>query len=151
MRTVVKYLDKNNKQVNKEEAWTVETKVYNDAGNLQRTGYSIGDAQKRANAASAAKLILKDVESGKEYTFEKTNVKAGREAPCDLIIAVAEKKKIDKVHAVFELRVGQWYVTDLSKGGTYLNGTKLANSVPNLLNSGDIIDFAGKKKFTFGG
>ena len=50
MRTVVTYLDKNNKQVNKDEAWTVVTKVYNDAGNLQRTGYSLGEAQKKAAA-----------------------------------------------------------------------------------------------------
>lgn len=149
MRTVTTYLDKNNKQVNKEEAWTVVTKVYNDAGNLQRTGYTIGEAQKKANAGQAANLRLADEDTGKEQLFTKTIVKAGREAPCDLILTIPEKKKIDKVHAMFEYREGRWYITDLSKGGTSLNGEKLPGGKPRLLNSGDTIDFAGKKKLKF--
>lgn len=149
MRTVVTYLDKNNKQVNKEEAWTVVTKVYNDAGNLQRTGYSVGEAQKNAKDASRIALCLVDMDSGKESVFTKPLVKAGREAPCDLIITIPEKKKIDKVHATFEYRENQWYIINMSKGGTSLNGTKLANGTPSLMHSGDIIDFAGKKQYKF--
>lgn len=149
MRTVVTYLDKNNKQVNKEEAWTVVTKVYNDAGNLQRTGYSLGEAQKKATAGPSASLRLADMDTGKESVYTKTIVKAGRDAPCDLIINIPEKKKIDKVHAMFEYRENQWYITDLSKGGTLLNGVKLAGGKPSQLHSGDIIDFAGRKKYRF--
>ena len=149
MRTVVTYLDKNNKQVNKDEAWTVVTKVYNDAGNLQRTGYTIGEAQKKATAAASASLRLVDADSGKESIFTKSIVKAGRDAPCDLIISIPEKKKIDKVHAMFECRENQWYITDLSKGGTFLNGVKMSGDKPYLLHSEDIIDFAGKKKYKF--
>ena len=149
MRTVVTYLDKNNKQVNKDEAWTVVTKVYNDAGNLQRTGYTIGEAQKKATAGPSASLHLVDADSGKENVFTKSIVKAGRDAPCDLIISIPEKKKIDKVHAMFEYRENQWYITDLSKGGTLLNGVKLSGGKPYLLHGEDIIDFAGKKKYKF--
>lgn len=149
MRTVVTYLDKNNKQVNKDEAWTVVTKVYNDAGNLQRTGYSIGDAQKNAAAVSSVNLCLVDADSGKENSFTKKNIKAGRDTACDLVINIPEKKKIDKIHAAFELREGQWYVIDMSKGGTSLNGAKLPSGAPQLLHSGDTIDFAGKKQYRF--
>lgn len=149
MRTIVTYLDKDNKQVNKDEAWTVVTKVYNDAGNLQRTGYTIGEAQRKATAGPSATLHLTDTDSGKENVFSKTIVKAGREAPCDLIITIPEKKKIDKVHAMFEYREQQWYITDLSKGGILLNGEKLNGGKPYLLHSADVIDFAGKKKYKF--
>ena len=150
MRTEVTYLDKNKKQVNKEEAWTVVTKIYNDAGNLQRTGYSIGEAQKKAGAGASAVLNLTDLDTGKENTFAKTVVKAGREAPCDLIISIPEKKKIDKVHAMFEYREQQWYVMDMSKSGVFINDARIPGGRPFLLHSGDVIDFAGKKKYRFG-
>ena len=150
MRTEVTYLDKNKKQVNKEEAWTVVTKIYNDAGNLQRTGYSIGEAQKKAGAGASAVLNLTDLDTGKENKFTKTVVKAGREAPCDLIISIPEKKKIDKVHAMFEYREQQWYVMDMSKAGILINDVKLPGGRPCLLHSGDVIDFAGKKKYRLG-
>lgn len=149
MRTVVTYLDKNNKQVNKDEAWTVVTKVYNDAGNLQRTGYSVGEAQKRANSAPAAQLHLTETDTGKEHSFSKNIVKAGRDEGCDLVIAIPEKKKIEKIHAMFELNKNEWYITDMSKGKTSVNGVKLPGNIPQLLKEGDIIDFAGKKQYKF--
>lgn len=148
MRTVVTYLDKNNNRVNKEDAWSVMTQVYNDAGNLERTGYSFGAAQIRANEKNAGGLSLADAETGKVYSFTQNYVKAGREAPCELIISIPEKKKIDKLHAVFERREGTWFIIDRSKTGTRLNGEKLVPDKQTELKPGDEIDFAGKKKYT---
>lgn len=148
MRTTVTYLDKDNKQVNQNEAWTVVTRVYNDAGNLQRTGYTVGEAQKKAMAGSSAALVLADMDSGKQTAFSGNIVKAGRDPACGLIIDAADKKKIDKIHARFEYREQKWYITDLSKAGTLLNGEKLPAGKAGLINSGDVIDFAGRKKYT---
>ena len=58
MRTVTIYLDKNEKQTTKEKAWTVVTKVYNDAGNLQRTGYTLGEDNASGGAWFSAEYIL---------------------------------------------------------------------------------------------
>ena len=148
MRTAVTYLDRNNHRVNKEEAWTVMTQVYNDAGHLERTGYTFGAAQIRANEQKTDALALADTETGKILSFGGNYVKAGREAPCDLIITIAEKKKIDKIHAVFERREGKWFLIDRSKTGTWLNGEKLVPDKQTELKPGDEIDFAKKKKYT---
>ena len=86
MRTVTTYLDKNKNRTTKENAWTVMTQVFNDAGNLQRTGYSIGEAQARAakpKEGDARTLRLRDVESGEVRSFTKNVVKVGRDEGCD--------------------------------------------------------------------
>lgn len=149
MRTVVTYLDKNKNRTTKENAWTVMTQVYNDAGNLQRTGYSLGEAQIQATAAAndALSLRLKDAESGETLRFTKTLVKVGRNETCDIVCSKKEdKKKIDKVHASFELRQGVWYVIDLSKSGTWVNGEKIVPGAPHQLKCGDVVDLGGRRK-----
>lgn len=150
MRTVVTYLDKDKNRTTKENAWIVVTQVYNDAGNLQRTGYSFGEAQLQASAAAneALMLCLRDTESGELLRIKKNSVKIGRNEDCDIVCSKKEdKKKIDKVHASFELRQGMWYVFDLSKAGTWVNGERIPSGAPHKLQSGDIIDLAGRRKF----
>ena len=153
MRTVITYLDKNKNRTNKENAWTVMTQVYNDAGNLQRTGYSLGEAQLRAAAAKdqSGALRLRDPESGEQFCFTKPLVKVGRDEGCDIVCAHKEdKKKIDKVHAAFELRQGVWHVMDLSKTGVSLNGGKIAPNTPCALKAGDVIELGGRRKLEMG-
>ena len=152
MRTVVTYLDKEKNRTTKEKAWTVMTQIFNDAGNLQRTGYSIGEAQIRetnkADADNTNTLTLCDVENGAMLKLTKPMVKIGRDEMCDIVITKKEaKKKIDKVHAAFELRQGKWYVIDFSKTGVWLNGERIQSSVPRSVAPGDIIDLAQKQKF----
>lgn len=152
MRTVVTYLDKEKNRTTKEKAWTVMTQIFNDAGNLQRTGYSIGEAQMKETRASTEKegsgLRLKDLEEGKTHTFSKPMVKVGRDAVCDLVIDKKElKKKIDKVHAAFELREGRWHVISLSKLGVWVNGEKIPETSPRPLTPGDIVDLAQKQRY----
>lgn len=149
MRTVVTYLDKNKNRTTKENAWTVMTQVYNDAGNLQRTGYSLGEAQIQASAAAneAMMLRLRDTESSELIRFSKSLVKVGRNDDCDIVFSKKEdKKKIDKVHAAFELRQGVWYVIDYSKAGTWVNSERISANIPHSLGSGDVIDFGGRRK-----
>lgn len=152
MRTVCTYLDKNNQRTTKEKAWTIVTQVYNDAGNLQRTGYGKGPAQLAAEGVSDDGKLLKlqDADSGEVRIFVKPIVKLGRDSACDLVIDLkADKKKIDKVHATFELRMGKWHVMDMSKGGVWVNEVKIAANVPKELEKGDVIDLAQKKKYLF--
>ena len=151
MRTEIIYLDKENNRTVKEKAWTVVTRVYNDAGHLQRTGTNAGEAQvKAARAGRTAELKLTARETGKTVTLTKNVVKAGRDGKCDLVIGSGSDKKLEKVHAMFELRQGAWYVTDLSKTGTFLNGEKLAPNVPRELHAGDTVSFAGRAEYTVG-
>jgi hypothetical protein len=152
MRTVVTYLDKEKNRTTKEKAWTVMTQIFNDAGNLQRTGYSIGEAQRKETDTTADKdsnlLKLKDMDTEKIHVFNKPMVKAGRDESCDLVIDKKEaKKKIDKVHAVFELRQGSWHVIDRSKSGVWINGDRIPASIPRPIAPGDIIDLAQKQLY----
>ncbi len=147
MRTVVTYLDKDKNRTTKENAWTVMTQVFNDAGNLQRTGYSIGEAQTKASqaASSSNTLNLHDETAGKEYLFSKNVVRVGRDSGCDIVFDQKEdKKKIDKIHAVFELRQGVWHVMDLSKSGVWINGERVSPNAANRLQHNDVIDFGGR-------
>lgn len=154
MRTVTIYLDKNEKQTTKEKAWTVVTKVYNDAGNLQRTGYTLGEAQLRAAAPAAGGaegLTLRDGDTGEKRSFNKNIVKLGRDSACDLVLDLkSDKKKIDKVHATFERREGKWYVIDNSKAGVWVNGQRISSGAPHGLAPDDEIDLAQRKKYIFG-
>lgn len=151
MRTEIIYLDKENNRTTKEKAWTVMTRVYNDAGNLQRTGYSRGEAQlKETQNSAGTALELKVRESGKTISFTKNIVKAGRDEKCDLVIGSRADKKLEKIHAMFELRQGVWYVTDLSKTGTFLNGEKLSPNAARELHSGDTVSFAGRAEYIMG-
>lgn len=148
MRTVVTYFDKENKRTTKENAWTVMTQVFNDAGNLQRTGYSIGEAQEKASQRSnvAAQLVLREELSGEVFRFSNPLLKAGRDTNCDIVFGQKEdKKKIDKVHASFELRQGKWHVMDLSKAGTWLNEQRLKQNVPTEIKKGDIINLGNTR------
>jgi len=152
MRTVVTYLDKDKNRTTKEKAWTVMTQIFNDAGNLQRTGYSIGEAQtretKKDDAGSTRFLSLRDSDNGELLKLTKPMIKAGRDESCDIVINKKEaKKKIDKVHAAFELRQGNWFVIDLSKTGVWLNGERIPALVPRPIVPGDVIDLAQKQKF----
>jgi len=152
MKTVYTYLDKDSQRTTKEKAWTIVTQVYNDAGNLQRTGYSKGAAQqvcKNKNHDNNA-LKLQDCESKEIKLFSKTFVKLGRDGSCDMIINLkTDKKKIDKIHATFELRMGKWHIIDVSKSGLWVNDVKLAPNSPKALEKGDVISLAQKKKFLF--
>ena len=77
----------------------------------------------------------------------KPLVKVGRDEGCDIVCARKEdKKKIDKVHAAFELRQGVWHVMDLSKTGVRVNGKKIAPNIPYALKSGDVIELGGRRK-----
>lgn len=152
MRTISTYLDKNNQRTTKEKAWTIVTQVYNDAGNLQRTGYSKGAAQLAAESGKDDGMALKlqDCDTKEIKSFTKTLVKLGRDGACDLVIDLkSDKKKIDKVHVAFELRMGNWHVIDMSKGGVWVNDVKLAPNSPKALEKGDVINLAQKKKFVF--
>lgn len=147
MRTVVTYLDQAKNRTTREKAWTVMTQVFNDAGNLQRTGYSAGEAQLKAGGPAAdAALCLLDETSGQKLCFRKTYVKAGRDAGCDIVFDQKEdKKKIDKVHACFELRQEVWHVLDQSKTGVWLNGQRIAPNVPTAVKAGDLIDLGRRR------
>lgn len=150
MKTVTTYLDKNNNRTTKEKAWVIMTQVYNDAGNLQRTGYSKGAAQIAAEAGQDDSKILKlkDLDTGEEKSFSSTMVKLGRDSSCQIVIDRKEdKKKIDKVHAAFELRMGKWHMIDMSKGGVWVNEIKLAANAPKALEKGDVVDLAHRKKY----
>lgn len=150
MKTVSTYLDKNNQRCSKESAWTIMTQVYNDAGNLQRTGYSKGPAQLAAeNKNSTGKLQLTLLSTGEVRCFEKNLVKLGRDERCDMVISIGEKKKIDKVHAAFELKMGKWNVIDQSKAGVWVNDVKLAPNSPKTLEEGDVIDLGQRFKLRF--
>lgn len=150
MRTVITYLDKNKNRTTKENAWTIMTQVFNDAGNLQRTGYSIGEAQARAakpKEGDARALRLRDAESGEVRSFTKNVVKVGRDEGCDIVCSKKEdKKRIDKVHASFELREGRWMVMDLSKTGVWINGTRIPANAPQPVKQGDVIDLGQRRK-----
>lgn len=95
MRTVVTYLDKDKNRTTRENAWTVMTQVYNDAGNLQRTGYSFGEAQLQASAAAneTTMLCLRDTESGELLRVRKNLVKIGRNEDCDIVCSQKEDKR----------------------------------------------------------
>lgn len=151
MRTETIYLDKENNRTTKEKAWTVTTRVYNDAGHLQRTGVNAGEAQiKAARAGRTVELKLTAAETGKTVTLNRNVVKAGRDEKCDLVIGNGSDKKLEKIHAMFELRQGAWFVTDLSKTGTFVNGERLAPNVPRELHTGDTVSFAGRAEYTVG-
>ena len=149
MRTVTTYLDKSNNKTTKEKAWTIMTQVYNDAGNLQRTGYSAGEAQIKAAQATAdtAALDIRDETDGKNWRFTKNIVRAGRDNACDIVFDQKEdKKKIDKIHAVFELRQNIWHVVDMSKTGIRLNGEKIPSGIPKALKAGDEVELGQRRK-----
>ena len=148
MKTVVTYLDKDGNRTTKENAWKIKTQVYNDAGNLQRTGYSLGEAQIRQNEKENDKsLRLRIAETGEEKTFSKVMVKIGRDENCDIVFAAKEdKKKIEKVHVAFELREGKWHVINMSKNGTWISDRKLMPNVPTPIEPGDEVSIAGRKK-----
>ena len=68
---------------------------------------------------------------------------------CDMVISIGEKKKIDKVHAAFELKMGKWNVIDQSKAGVWVNDVKLAPNSPKTLEEGDVIDLGQRFKLRF--
>ena len=150
MKETVTYLDKNNNRTSKDNAWTVMTQVYNDAGNLQRTGYTVGAAQLKVkqaqNSSTARSLIM--AETGKREVLSKNIFKIGRDKKCDIIPETSDKK-IDKIHAMLELRQGQWYITDFSKTGVLVNGTKIMPGKPFELVPGSEISLAGKISYFF--
>lgn len=149
MRTVVTYLDKNKNRTTKENAWTVMTQVFNDSATPLRTVSSAGEAQIRAMHGDTDRpsLCLREESGGKTHSFSKTLVKVGRDTLCDIVFDQKDdKKKIDKVHATFELRMGIWHVIDQSKAGLWLNGQKLIPNVPTAIKQNDTIDLGQKRK-----
>ena len=75
----------------------VMTQVYNDAGNLQHTGYSLDEAQPRAAAAKdqSGALRLRDPESG----VSVNGGKIAPNAPCALksgdVIELGGRRKLE--------------------------------------------------------
>ena len=111
MRTVTIYLDKNEKQTTKEKAWTVVTKVYNDAGNLQRTGYTLGEAQLRAAAPAAGGFTVVS-ESGEENADVEAKIRARAEAKKAKNFAEADRIRD-------ELKAAGIEVTDVPGGAKW--------------------------------
>ena len=58
-------------------------------------------------------------------------------------------KEISKNHAVIEWQQTQWMLRDISKNGTWINGSKLMNNKRYPLCVGDRIHFDGNKKIIF--
>ncbi len=46
---------------------------------------------------------------------------------------------LSREHALFEHRAGRWFITDLSRHGTFLNGVRLQPNVPTALNHRDVV------------
>ena len=56
-------------------------------------------------------------------------------------------KIISKKHAIFEINNGNYYITDLSTNGTFVNGKKISKGVQIKINHGDSILFANQYSF----
>lgn len=148
MRTVVTYLDKEKNRTTKENAWTVVTQVFQDSATPLRTVSSAGEAQIRALHGNGDRpsLCLREETSGKTVRFSKTLLRVGRDASCDLVFDQKEdKKKIDKVHAVFELRQGVWHVMDQSRSGVWINGNRIAANTPTAVHPGDRVELGQRR------
>ena len=56
---------------------------------------------------------------------------------------------ISRVHVRIELVGDEWRMVDLSKNGTFLNGSALAPNIPYTFSSGDVITFTKKHSISY--
>ena len=153
MRTTISYLDENKKPTTAANAYTVVKHVYDDKDTLLKSEYLHGPAfnrEKKAEEYRPEVLVLKQLDNNNVMRFSKPTVNAGREKTCDIqVVPKVDKKKIDKIHAVFTYKNEKWYIKDTSSAGVWVNGTKIEKDVETLLSRGDIIDFAQKQKMKY--
>ena len=109
-------------------------------------GQSMPSIDNLAALAAVLALCLREETSGKTVRFSKTLLRVGRDASCDLVFDQKEdKKKIDKVHAVFELRQGVWHVMDQSRSGVWINGNRIAANTPTAVHPGDRVELGQRR------
>jgi hypothetical protein len=64
----------------------------------------------------------------------------------DLVDSVIQEPEISKIHALIEYKSSQWFIKDVSKNGTWLNGKKLTPAQPVKIKQGDKWSFSPKIK-----
>jgi hypothetical protein len=108
---------------------------WRDLGNARRD-------QAVAPAAAARLIVLEgagsDRPAGAAFVLEPVTT-LGRDI--DNLVVLADDT-VSGRHAVLNQREGAWWVEDLrSTNGTWLNSTRLVPEVPELLRSGDVLQF----------
>jgi pSer/pThr/pTyr-binding forkhead associated (FHA) protein len=107
------------------------------------------EARRAAERIGAPFLVYRDDE-GRQHIFSfaqrARSVTLGRREEAD--ISVPWDPEMSRVHAVLELRAGEWTVTDdgLSQNGTWINGLRLAGR--RRLADGDLLR-VGRTIFAF--
>ena len=81
------------------------------------------------------KIILKNIEDGKEHLPGKSEIFIGREIRNDVIV---EDEAVSATHAKIYFKNENWLIEDLeSTNGTYLNDQRIYT--PSVLLNGDVI------------
>lgn len=93
-------------------------------------------------------LRLQLADSGRDFTYAKTQIAIGRDSNCDLCFP--EEKYISRYHAEIFFRSGTWYIVDkVSTGGTWVRGERLTPGQETALREGDVIELVQKVKIIF--
>ncbi|GAA6169849.1 FHA domain-containing protein [Sessilibacter corallicola] len=64
----------------------------------------------------------------------------------DLVDSLIQEPEISKIHALIEYKNNNWFLKDLSKNGTWLNGKKLSTAKPTKIKIGDNWSFSPQSK-----
>lgn len=137
--------------------FTLSDKIKEIYDSLQITvaANSISSQEKENNSKSKTsaqsepgvdlRLSLYDEELKKIYRSKTGSFYVGRDSSkCALVF---DDPMIARIHAQFILENGKWYIQDnCASNGTTINGIKLATNEKRILNVGDEIVFAQKKK-----
>jgi hypothetical protein len=84
-------------------------------------------------------LIIRDVQSGREYPVSPGGLRIGRTSENDVVL---REDQVSRNHATLWLREGRLYVRDEnSTNGTFVNGERI--SAPRPLNEGDQVRIGG--------
>ncbi len=69
------------------------------------------------------------------------HIKVGRDKNCDVVISDIYNE-VSRTHAIIEVRNNQYYITDYSTNGTFVNGMEIQNNISTPINDGDRISLA---------
>jgi pSer/pThr/pTyr-binding forkhead associated (FHA) protein len=101
------------------------------------------DSWRRAGEPALAGGRLISLTDGREYTVGTGAITIGRDAACDVVIAVTE---VSRRHARIESAPGGYLLVDTSTNGVLLNGERISGQAS--LGRGDTIR-VGKEEFRF--
>jgi pSer/pThr/pTyr-binding forkhead associated (FHA) protein len=86
-------------------------------------------------------ITLDQVDKGKRWSFNKAEIRLGRNPTCDISLPSDEYPMVGREHARIELEGGKSWVEDLhSANGTYVNGQRIDRRE---LSNGDVLRLGG--------